>query len=197
MVKQYAFRIFTFVVSLAAVMLLSAAHLIALWGMSELGWITFWSVFTLIPMLNVVIAVCEYGVKAFRIILIAVLTVLLSISIYTAKKAVGPLVYCYPLFMVNPALGIAAELFCIFKPYAMHRGTLAEADEMGRCWIEIGMIALTFVLTVIALNLTHDMIVFPAMILIAIPLVRNVFLAIRLKKDSDWMYAQSRKEAVE
>lgn len=176
MAKENAFRIFTFICALGVMILLFIAqfvypHLMLL---------------TIVPMLNIVIAVSVYGVKPFRIILAAVLIAEASLSLASASRILEGTAWAYPIAALYPLLGIAAEFFCIFKPFPANRGPLACADEMGKCWIDIGVALLSALIGYLLIGLFY----LGLAVAVVLPIVRNVFLARKLYKEAVWMYAQ-------
>lgn len=184
MAKQYAFRIFTFVCALAVVILLFVAQFVYPTLM----------LLTIFPMLNIVIAVSVYGVKPFRIILAAVLIAEASLSLASGARLTEGIEWAYPLAALHPLLGIAAEFFCIFKPFPANRDPLACAEDMGKCWIEIGLALLIPIVGFWSFELFSFWLYVPGGIVIAVAvllsIVRNIFLAKKLHKEAVRMRAQ-------
>ena len=144
MVKNCAVNILTFIAALAAVILLFIPPV----------QFPLLSLVVLFPMLNIVIAVSEYGTMPLRAVLLGVLTVM---------------------------LGFALELFCIFKPESMYRGSLGFADEFWKCWIEIGVSFGGLLLAGWFFALFAPLSALGLML----PVVRNIFLAKKLRSDAE------------
>ncbi|MBQ4447337.1 MAG: hypothetical protein II897_03490 [Clostridia bacterium] len=170
MVKNCAVNILTFIAALAAVILLFIPPV----------QFPLLSLVVLFPMLNIVIAVSEYGTEPLRAVLLGVLTVMLGFALFLTAKRWEGLYFVQLTLVLYPALGIAAELFCIFKPESMYRGSLWFADEFWKCWIEIGVSFGSLLLAGWFFALFAPLSVLGLML----PVVRNIFLAKKLRSDA-------------